>query len=346
MTLVSDVENTVDVFIPCHNYGRYLDECVESALSQAGCKVRVLIIDDASTDDSLAIARRIAAADPRVEVLEHPVNRGHIATFNEGIAWASAEYMTLVSADDLLAPGALARATNVMRANPNVGFAYGRLIHFSEDGELRAARREAQVQGPNAPATIRSGADFIRGLCERPENPVAASGVVVRTRLQQKVGGYLKELPHAGDLEMWLRLAAHADLAIFEAPQALVRLHVNNMRHDYYADRMFEDYRQRHLAFEMFFESQASVLGARADLMRTLRSVLGAEVLWAAGHCFDEADAGSASRLTRLARTIDPGIMRRPYWWKLAAKRLVGPRACQAISPIFAPRREVAASFD
>ena len=61
----------VDVVVPCYNYGRYLKSCVGSLLSQEGVDVRVLIIDDTSTDDSPQIGAAIAASDPRVEFRHH-----------------------------------------------------------------------------------------------------------------------------------------------------------------------------------------------------------------------------------------------------------------------------------
>ncbi len=60
---------TVDVMIPNYNYGHYLLECADSVLSQTGINVRLLIIDNASKDNSAAIARDLAAHDKRVELL-------------------------------------------------------------------------------------------------------------------------------------------------------------------------------------------------------------------------------------------------------------------------------------
>src|SRR5690242_18271368 len=118
----------VDVFVPSYNYGRFLRECVGSALSQDGVDVRVLILDDCSADDTPQVGRALAAADPRVEYRRHPANRGHIATYNEGIDWLSSEYCLLLSADDALVPGALARAAAVMDRHPEVGLTYGLAI--------------------------------------------------------------------------------------------------------------------------------------------------------------------------------------------------------------------------
>ena len=134
--------SSVSVVIPCYNYGRYLPEAVGSALSnQPGVDVRVLIIDDASPDDSAQVAKEIAAADPRVELRVHTDNQGGIATYNEGIIdWADGDYTVLLSADDQLTPGALTRATEFMDAHPSVGFVYGHPLHFVQGQPLPAAR--------------------------------------------------------------------------------------------------------------------------------------------------------------------------------------------------------------
>ena len=116
----------VDVFVPCYRYGRFLETCVGSILSQEGVDVRVLILDDASPDETESVGRRLERADSRVEYRRHAVNAGHIATYNEGIAWATADYVQLLSADDVLTPGALARITRVMDAHPEVTLGYGR----------------------------------------------------------------------------------------------------------------------------------------------------------------------------------------------------------------------------
>jgi len=83
---------SVDVVVPCYNYGRYLKRCVESLLAKENLDVRVLIIDDCSTDDSAQVGAALASADRRVQFRRHDKNLGHIATYNEGLlGWAEAE---------------------------------------------------------------------------------------------------------------------------------------------------------------------------------------------------------------------------------------------------------------
>src|ERR671937_1179159 len=115
----------VDVIIPCYNYGRYLPGCVRSVLGQEGVDVRVLIIDDASPDGSGAAAEELARQDARVQARRHAVNRRHIATYNEGLDWAAGDYLLLLSADDLLAPGALRRGARGGGSPPPGGLASG-----------------------------------------------------------------------------------------------------------------------------------------------------------------------------------------------------------------------------
>ena len=185
----------IDVVIPCYNYGRFLSECVSGALDdQPGSDVRVLIIDDASQDDSAETARKLAAADDRIEVRVHPVNRGHIATYNEGLLdWADGNYCVLISADDRLAPGALRRAADLMDAHPEVGFVYGHAVEFRDGEKLSAARTRCRSQ------TIWPGHRWLERRFREARNCIFSPEVVVRTSLQHQLGGYDPEpVPHGG----------------------------------------------------------------------------------------------------------------------------------------------------
>jgi glycosyltransferase involved in cell wall biosynthesis len=318
-----------DVIVPCYNYGRFLQACVDSVLGQPDCDVRVLVLDDHSSDDSLAVARRIAARDSRMTVVHHAVNRGHIATYNEGIDWVSAKYMLLLSADDLLAPGALARALRLMEADSNIGFVYGRALKFSHESD-------AVVQ-PSAPGEPRSsvwkGVDFIKAICATPICPVPTATAVVRTSIQKRIGGYRPELPHAGDLEMWLRFAANGDVGMIDAVQAFTRVHGDNMRFAYLANRMIGDYRQRYGAFRLFFASESAAAPGIDNLPTLAYRRLAEEILWDAANAFEDGCGEQVDTLAGLAREVYPAIVRCSQWWKLSLKRLIGVNAWRGVAP-------------
>src|SRR5262249_39227862 len=122
------MRSTVDVIVPCYRYGSFLTQCVGSVLAQSVEDLRVLIIDDASPDNTAEVAADLARTDARVSVLRHANNKGHIYTYNEGIDWASADYMLILSADDYLLPGALSRSASLMDDHSEVGLTCGNAV--------------------------------------------------------------------------------------------------------------------------------------------------------------------------------------------------------------------------
>ncbi|WP_164838367.1 glycosyltransferase family 2 protein [Sinorhizobium meliloti] len=116
----------VSVVIACDNYGHYLRQCVDSVTrDQPGIEVEVIIVDDKSTDDSIAVARSIKDCDERVRLILHEQIKGHIATYNDGLDAATGEFVLLLSADDLATPGALTHAAELLVAEPSVGAVFG-----------------------------------------------------------------------------------------------------------------------------------------------------------------------------------------------------------------------------
>src|SRR6059058_5522639 len=87
----------VSVIVPCFKYGHFLEGCVASVLAQRGVEVRLLVIDDCSSDGSAELIQRLAGQDDRVDFRLHAQNAGLIATANEGLQWADGDYVVLLS---------------------------------------------------------------------------------------------------------------------------------------------------------------------------------------------------------------------------------------------------------
>lgn len=307
----------VDVIVPCYNYGRFLRQCVESVLTQEGVDVRVLIIDDASSDDSEVVGRAIAAEDSRVEYRRHVVNQGHHATYNEGIDWLSGAYCMLLSADDMLMPGALSRAAAVMDARPEVALTHGKCVR---------TRDPASATVPlvvMSETTFQTGPEFIRRRCEIGRNMVETPTAIGRTSVQKAIGHYRPELPHAGDMEMWLRYAAHGAVAYIHANQAYYRTHDRNMSIGYCGIR---DLRQVRLAFDLFFEAHGDILPDEAACRRTAYRKMAQEAFGSASDAFIAGDRESFSSFSRFAREVDPRTTFAPKWLLLRFKRSLGTR--------------------
>ena len=264
---------SVDVAIPCYQYGRFLRDCVASVLSQGIDDVRILIIDNASTDDSVAIARQLASEHPRVSVVARPKNLGPHASFNEGVDWARSDYFMVLCADDLLTPGSLRRAVAVMEQDRSIAFAYGTDIHVAE-GETAGAADDRQESWQ-----VQDGLQFIEARCRGPEEYIAAGMVLVRTAAQKKAGHYRPELPHTDDFEMMLRLACFGRVAYTSAAQGIKRIHGTNRTNDYLAHRP-RDLEERVAAVESFFANEGRNLPEAERLRRLGRRSISERAYW------------------------------------------------------------------
>jgi glycosyltransferase involved in cell wall biosynthesis len=316
---VSQELPSVDVIVPCYNYAHYLPDCVGSVLAETGVRLRVLIADDASPDETEAVAQALLRADSRVAYRRNPVNLRNIENYNSALQWVEADFLAILSADDLMMPGALERAVTLMTAHPEVVMTYGRALYFTGPQEPRAllsgaiaARSwpynpaEGYADGGPSELTARELADILPGhpaisgtreffRQNRFANQVHMSSAVVRTKAQRRVGGYNPALPHAGDFEMWLRLATQGSIGFIDRFQVAARMHEANMSSGYYADRT-ADFRQRALALDTLEAGWGESLPP--GLMAEMRRGLAISIL----------RAGSDEEMLRLALAQDPGI--------------------------------------
>lgn len=266
------MSSSVTVVVPCYNYGRYLRQCVDSILSQ-DVDLDVDVIDDASTDDTNAVGSALAAEDRRVIYRRHAHNVGHIGTYNEGLERAVGTYSLLLSADDMLAPGALRRAIDVLDSNPDAALLYGGVVQFNDVPPDTSSLASPAVR-------IRAGASFVAQCCTEVWNPISTPAAIVRTSVQKSVGGYRPSLPHAGDREMWLRLATRGNVAeLAGAVQAYYRVHDTNMHKKWFHDFLIND-RELRSAYETFFAESAPFIVDREELQRQCSRTLAERGIW------------------------------------------------------------------
>jgi glycosyltransferase involved in cell wall biosynthesis len=327
--------SSVDVFVPCYRYGHFLRECVGSVLTQTDVKVRVLVIDDASPDNTAEVGTDLARGDSRVTFVRHQANRGHIATYNEGLDWVSADYLLLLSADDYLLPGALAQSVRVMDAHPEVGFTFSKPLYSAEGPDSRSPDRTVPF-GAEPRFGILTGLDFIKLVARRrATNIVPTPTAVVRTAVQKRVGGYRPELPHTGDLEMWLRLAAHASVGMIDSYQAVFRQHGANMQRGYLDnDWQLPDLKQRKAAFDHFIQSCRPVLDHADQIHARLLRALACDALQVARAAFNAGDLEASRRVSDFAFELSPRARMSLDNALLVFRRILGVKAWSRVRPI------------
>jgi glycosyltransferase involved in cell wall biosynthesis len=253
---------TITIGVPCYNYGRYLSACLDALLTQESVVVDIVIVDDCSTDDTRKIAAGYQTRDPlRVRVVRNTVNQGYCETFNRCIDEARAPYFSIVSADDVLVPGALARAVTVMEDYPGIGLVYGPHCSIDKNGLQWAGMHRGQPPRPRTgtrwSAILFPGHEWNRRVCKSGKNAIIGSEAVVRTSVQKAAGYYDPLIPHAADAEMWLRVAALTDVAFIRGvDQMLYRYHHCSMQHTVFSGQGF-DRQMRGRSFRSAFRKKA-----------------------------------------------------------------------------------------
>lgn len=312
----------VDIVVPCNNHADYLPGCIASLVSQQGVEVRVLIIDDASDDDTPGVASQLVSKYGNLEYRRHQSHAGRIATGNEGLLeWVSAPYSLLFSADDLLAPGALARAVALMDTDEQIAMVCGFAVLFESESDIASAPRAGA--SPEAPdARILPTAELLL-RCTRG-NPISTPTAVVRTRLQRLVGGYAPELPESGDLEMWMRVALRGKLAMSRFVQAYKRLHPRDISED---SHVLGEMRERLRAIEHACDRDTDGLACYGLTKEYARRSIAEEAVWTAQTLIDSHARPLARACLQLALELWPQICEKQAWRRVRLNLRLGPVA-------------------
>lgn len=199
--------NSVSVVIPCHNYGRYLGEAIDSVLRQSVHPREIIVVDDASEDDTPAIASRYARAGVRYLRGEW---RSVGAARNAGLAVTTSPLLVFLDADNMLHPAYLQRGIEALRAAPEAAIAYPDQQCFGD--------RTDYYHFPDA---------FDWRLFDR-QNHMDTVAMVRRDALMQ-AGGWSHGVMQDGDWITWRRILRLGWGAVRSHGLSLYRMHGKNM---------------------------------------------------------------------------------------------------------------------
>ena len=130
----------VSVIVPVYNSAQYISKCINSLLEQDGA-IEIIIINDASTDESFEIIEEYKERDSRITIINNDINRGAAYSRNIGLDKARGRYIMFVDSDDLLAPDAVKKITHKMDET-NSDMAYLGMHMFPE-----MASTQKSIQG-------------------------------------------------------------------------------------------------------------------------------------------------------------------------------------------------------
>ena len=214
-------EHCIDIIIPCYNYAHFLDECLAAIVAQTRGDFQVLVMDNASSDDTPEVAARWMAQDARIRYHRNDTNLGAVGNMKRGYELTSAEYVVILPADDLWGPTFLEATCDALDAHPECSYAYTGW-HTTHGG----------LDVPEKPMTWipheRSGVvEDMASLIIQNYIPLSF-GVFRRSMCEQVGGAYPLFLPMLGDLYLWMRLAAVGPACYIAENIGRLRMHGAN----------------------------------------------------------------------------------------------------------------------
>jgi glycosyltransferase involved in cell wall biosynthesis len=228
----------VSVVIPTYNGAACLAEAVTSVWSQTLRPVEVLIVDDGSTDDTVALAGRLGQAAPvPLSVLRLPTNSGGPARpINAGVRAATGDFVAVLEQDDLWLPEKLARQAGILRDHPHVAVVAALCGHHDHPGQTCQRQPPDLVPTLRAVATPTAGGALVLGrelalatLLLRGQYLGGYPGFMFRRACWERKGGVDESLRIASDYELLCWLCTQGDLAVIPEVQYHFRLHTGNL---------------------------------------------------------------------------------------------------------------------
>jgi glycosyltransferase involved in cell wall biosynthesis len=123
--------------VPCYNYGRFLPDCLNSIFGQEGdYPIEIIAIDDASSDNTLEVLNQYQ--DPRLRVIRHAKNEGHVRTISQGLQEARGRFVARIDPDDRYRSCFLSEAIPRLQQHPEVGLVYGDAALIDAEGKVNA----------------------------------------------------------------------------------------------------------------------------------------------------------------------------------------------------------------
>jgi glycosyltransferase involved in cell wall biosynthesis len=200
------------VIVPCHNYSQFLNDSVGSALAQKGVALEVIVVDDGSTDDIVAVVDKIG--DSRVRLIHQP-HSGIGAARNSGVGEAKGDFLAFLDADDTWREDRLVRARQTISEHPGTSLGFAMVQEFLDPSiEL-----------------IHGAVPQVRKMAG-----ISASACVMQRDVFDIVGKFDEDL-EAGEFIDWYIRAQRCDIESIVDPEVLVFRRI----HGYNRDRRSRD---------------------------------------------------------------------------------------------------------
>lgn len=216
----------VSIIVPAYNLSDLIAETLDSILSQSFTNFEVLVVDDASTDNTRSIIKAFNDKDKRIKLLSNVYTKGVSGARNTGIDEATGEWMAFLDGDDLWSVNSLSARLKCLDDYPDAQLISGDYSRFSESID----RLEQSNASTNDVWKDYFGKSLITGEVVIVDEPVKhflraalvhTGTVLVKSDIVKKLKGFDESLLNCEDTQLWLKISAVVDRLIF-VPETLL----------------------------------------------------------------------------------------------------------------------------
>lgn len=204
----------VSIIVPSYNQGQFIRKTLQSILQQDYRPLEIIVIDGASTDETVSVLQEYDSV-PELRWVSEP-DSGVVEAVNKGFARARGEFAAIQSSDDYYLPGAVAAGVEALESDAGLGFVFGDVIKVDAQGR----EIERTSMGPYSLENILS----LRSWIPQPTT-------FFRFALARELGFWRPGVPYAADTDLWLRMAFRA------GARKLDRLMAGRTMHEAQRDR-------------------------------------------------------------------------------------------------------------
>lgn len=188
------------VIMPTFNVDKFIARAIESMLSQTFKDFELIIIDDASTDGTLEIARSYAKKDSRIKIVVNEKNLQVATTLNKGIKIAKSQIIARMDPDDISFPERLEKQFTFMKKHPNIAIVGTNILIINELGELISKREYPDKSNKLKKLMFKY-------------SPFAHPTVMFRKKIFQEFGGYSVSMVPCEDIDLWFKIGSKYEIS-------------------------------------------------------------------------------------------------------------------------------------
>ncbi|WP_066830930.1 glycosyltransferase family 2 protein [Rufibacter ruber] len=220
----------VSVICLCYNHGRFLRQALDSVLGQTYPNLEILVVDDLSSDDSVAIIEEYVQRYPFIQFLRHRQNKGNCYSFNEAFRWSKGDYVIDFATDDVLHPERVTRQVAAFAAlPPDYGVLYTDADLIDEASHLLGRFYQRSKDGALSPAPAQG--DVFAQVLSRYF--ICPPTVMVKRRVLEELNGYDASLAYE-DFDFWVRSSRNWKFHFLDQVLCQRRMHPHSLSRQLY----------------------------------------------------------------------------------------------------------------